>query len=262
MDQTAQIIIAVNLINSNPIAVFRLTGDNGIQVRNVSIDGGIIEESHNDSTFPLRNWTAIKLEGIDSGVLFNKFTNIQITDAGIGIELVADGNKGGWINSNLFQFLKINYNKNETDYTKNAFIKFEMNGPYTFPPTLPHNLTGIHKNHFENFECECNTDDSSDPQKGIPQKGIIGIKHFGNFFFDVKIWDFKGTEISEVSADARDTIILGGTITKSESGSIVMPTPDNTNTLIIDPTFSKLDPLVNPKLLDIQKDRGLYYTVS
>jgi hypothetical protein len=117
----------------------------------------------------------ILLHGIgNGGVLFNKIMNITIRDANIGINLVAKSDpnappneleiKGGWINGNLFQGLKM--------WQNNIFISFQMDGKY-MPDTQ---VTGIHRNRFMNIECQ------SDPNTTV--YGVKDIRHFGNSFIN------------------------------------------------------------------------------
>ena len=174
-------------------------------VSDCTIDGGDIREM---GPTPQRQWTGILLYADRDGILFNKFKNTTIRNAKIGIQLVATSDPntpsgspvidGGWVNANLFEGMKMLEN--------DIFIDFVMYGPYL--PDRDSNITGIHRNHFINIECqsEWNT-----------IHGVRNIRHDGNSFINVNIWDIDrgspGAVISSVHPDARGTIIISGIMT-------------------------------------------------
>ena len=157
---------------------------------------------------PQSKWTGILLHGVRYGVLFNKFKNTTIHSAKIGIQLVATSNPnappdrpgidGGWVNANLFEGLKMWYN--------DIFIDFVMDGFYI--PDSDSTITGIFRNRFINIECQSGTN---------TLHGVRNIRHFGNSFINVNIWDIPraspGAVVSNVHPDARETIIISGIMT-------------------------------------------------
>ena len=182
--------------------VFRLQSNRSRPISNCTIDGGIIVEANP----PMRRWTGILLHGVGDGVLF-KFMNTTIYNAGIGVQIKATsdqllptdpnyGIRGGWINGNSFEFLKM--------WRNNVFIDFVMDGAYRAGTQI----TGIHRNRFINLECQ------SGPNT---IHGIRNIRHFGNAFVGVNVWDI-GTGgsraiISNVDQQATGTIIISGIMT-------------------------------------------------
>jgi hypothetical protein len=184
---------------------FKLESSGMTDATGCNIDGGEIAEVPT----PQRQWTAILLNGTGvgagtPGVLFNKFTNITIRSAKMGIQLqaVSDPNPsdpamqgiwGGWVNGNLFEFIKM--------WDCQTFIDFNMINAYT-PDTQ---ITGIHRNRFLNIECQCTPNTAH---------GVRNIRHFGNSFINVNIWDVPpGATISSVHLDSRGTIIISGIMT-------------------------------------------------
>jgi hypothetical protein len=197
--------------------VFGLEPIPGSTVSNCTIDGGVIEEVGNEGVPPKRKWTAIMLKGNHSGVLFNKFMNTVIINADTGIRLEAHntrrGKKGGWVNGNSFQFLKMWHHR--------TFVDFAMFGPYTG------DVSGINRNHFMNLECQSINGHRGDPDIFTTAYGVKNIKHVGNTFIDVNIWDFPDfyptqpqiptdAKIANVTNDATSTIIIGGTMTRTD----------------------------------------------
>jgi hypothetical protein len=178
-------------------SVFTLESDSGKPVSDCTIEGGYIRQRGSPSQ---RQWTGVLLHGVGDGMLFNKIMNSTIRNANIGIELVAtsdpDGTYGGWVNGNLFQGLKM--------WDNDIFIDFQMDGPYK--PDTQH--TGIHRNRFMNIECQTGSN---------TKYGVRNIRHFGNSFINVNIWDIHtggpGATISTVHPDARGTTIISGIMT-------------------------------------------------
>jgi hypothetical protein len=183
--------------------LFKLESSAGRPVSDCTIDGGDIREM---GPSPQRLWTGILLHGVGDGVLFNNLRNTTIRSAKIGIQLVATsdpnapvdrlGIDGGWINGNLFEGLKM--------WENDIFIDFMMENAYR-PDTQ---ITGIHRNRFMNIECQSGSN---------TQHGVRNIRHFGNSFINVNIWDIgagsPGAVISSIHPDARGTIIISGIMT-------------------------------------------------
>ena len=103
------------------------------------------------------------------------------------------GIDGGWVNGNLFEGLKM--------WTCNVFIDFVMDGPYRADTQI----TGIHRNRFMNIECQSGSNTIH---------GVRNIRHFGNSFVNVNIWDIgagrPGAIISNIHQDARGTVVISG----------------------------------------------------
>lgn len=185
--------------------VFGLGSTAGRSVSDCTIDGGDIREM---GPSPQRKWTGILLYGGRDGILFNKFKNTTIRNAKIGIRLAATSDPtappgspvidGGWVNGNLFEGLKM--------WANDIFIDFIMDGPYV--PARDSNIAGIHRNHFINIECQSGSN---------TLYGVRNIRHDGNSFMNVNIWDIDraspGAVVSNVHSDARETIIISGIMT-------------------------------------------------
>ena len=157
-------------------SVFILESGGGAPVSDWTIDGGDIRQRGSPSQ---RGWTGILLHGVgNGGVLFNKIMNSIIRSANIGIQVVATsdpnappdrlGIDGGWVNGNLFQGLKM--------WQNNIFIDFQMDGVYQADTQI----TGMHRNRFMNIECQSGSNTTY---------GVRNIRHFGNSFMNVNIWD-------------------------------------------------------------------------
>jgi len=182
-------------------SVFILESSGGSPISDCNIDGGDIRQRNPP---PQRQWTAILLHGVgNGGVLFNKIMNMTIRGANTGIKLKATspqsgriGIDGGWVNGNLFQGIKM--------WQNDIFIDFEMDGPYQ-PDTQ---ITGIHRNRFMNIECQSGSNTIA---------GVRDIRHFGNSFINVNIWDIgvggRAATISNIHQDARGTVIISGIMT-------------------------------------------------
>lgn len=229
----------------------------------VAIYGGTIREEGPD---PKGQWAAIKLESHvfhRGGVVLDKFSNIKIIDAGIGIQLKTvnstktptapspppddpttpinetakwfDDNlrKGGWVNANSFSLLQM--------FSSRIFIDFLMDGFYwkTGDDVCrdASKLTGIHGNHFEDIDCYCDKD---------TQCGIQNIKHWNNFFFNVNVKDISkmpaGSLIAKIdefhtSAEAAtQTLIITGEMTSTNQS--LFPTPSQcTRTMLFDNNY-------------------------
>lgn len=175
------------------------------------IDGGEITEAQPQQ----KGWTAILLNGTGTGertpgVLFNKFTNMAIRSAKIGILLQAvsdadpqdrqglprsdmQGIWGGWVNGNSFESIKM--------WDCEIFIAFNMVNMYRQNTQV----TGIHRNRFLNIECQSTANTTY---------GVRDIRHFGNSFINVNVWDAPAeATISNVHPDSRGTIIISGIMT-------------------------------------------------
>jgi hypothetical protein len=186
--------------------VFILASTKGRYVTDCTIDGGDIREM---GPSPQRQWIAILLYGGRDGVLFNKFMNTTIRSAKIGIQLVATNDPkvppdrplidGGWVNGNLFEGLKM--------WSNDVFIDFVMDGRY-LPDRGDNNITGIHRNRFINIECQSDLNTIH---------GVRNIRHDGNSFMNVNIWDINkgspGAVISNIHPDASGTVIISGVMT-------------------------------------------------
>ena len=185
--------------------VFRLQSKkDASSLSNCIIKGGIIHEAHPAQ----RKWTGISLHAINGGVYFNKFIDLNILDAGIGIELRGTTtsellstdpnfkNGGGWVNGNLFESITMMRNS--------VFIDFVLDGSLESDPAN----SGINRNRFINIEC----------QSGLNTiYGIRNIRDYGNSFIAVNIWDIelasRSAIISDVSEQATGTMILSGFMT-------------------------------------------------
>jgi hypothetical protein len=198
--------------------VFKLEAIKGKQVTNCIIDGGVIGENHPKDSPPGRKWTAFLLRGVDEGVFFNKFVNTTMFNARVGVKLEAhsqpDGIKGGWVNGNSFQFLKM--------WQHGTFIDFKMIGPYA--KGVPH-TTGINRNNFSDLECQSRKQ-TSDNDPFLTMYGVKDVRHEGNSFINVKIWDFPDispdppripadAKIANITTDSVGTIILAGVMARS-----------------------------------------------
>jgi hypothetical protein len=196
--------------------VFKFEAVDGIPVSHCTLDGGIISEAHNDNVPPKRQWTAILLKGTDSGVFFNRFINTTIFNADTGVRLEThnqpDG-KGGWVNGNSFQFLKMSQHR--------IFVDFLMVGPFAG------GNTGINRNNFMNLECQSINGLRREPDRFTTAYGIKDIRDVGNSFIDVNIWDFPDfspsppqipldARIANITAAATGTKILGGVMTRRD----------------------------------------------
>lgn len=178
--------------------VFKLECNNTTEIYDCIIDGGIISEVDP----PQRNWTGLLLiastnnppDGKLRGVLFNKFMNVTLHDANIGINLRVEGNSG-FINANTFEFLKM--------WTCNTFIEFDTLpvAQYVFGSQNQ----GIFQNHFNNLQCQTGN---------MIIFGIKDIQHIGNIFIDVNIWDLPSqAKYATIHQDAINTMIIGGIMT-------------------------------------------------
>jgi hypothetical protein len=66
---------------------------------------------------------------------------------------------------------------------------------------------GIHRNHFHDVQCQCDQGTSV---------GVRNIRHIGNMFVDVKVWDIpQSASSSTIHQDATNTLIVGGIMTNS-----------------------------------------------
>lgn len=166
------------------------------------IEGGTIEEAHSNGKSPQRLWTAIKLQdsssgGTPAGIFFNKFSNIIIRNANIGINFVIDGSNG-YIYTNRFEFLRLLEN--------NTFIDFDISQSILYRHT--YSTPGIHRNYFESLEC------ISSPKTEFAVKNI---RHVGNTFANVNISSLPSQHvISVIHYDASNTVIIGGTLTECD----------------------------------------------
>lgn len=189
----------LNVPNSYNGSVFKLESRND-DVCNSIIDGGYIREAIPAGGSAKRLWTGILLHASADvprmkGVLFNKFMNTMIYDANIGIKLVVDGSQG-FVNANSFQFLKMCQN--------NIFIDFSMRQDLEDKYLPGEEFFGIHRNHFENLECQSSANTIC---------GVQNIRHVGNTFIDVKIWDLQKGASSNVHHHATNSIIIAGLMT-------------------------------------------------
>jgi hypothetical protein len=180
-------------------AVFTMRSDNGshrLGVNNTIIDGGWIDE-----VSPVRGrWTAFALRGSSSheaGMQFNKIRNTRVNNASVGVAVVVDG-RGGYINSNTFEFLRL--------WACRNFVDFQQTLPatsYLHPP--------IWGNTFWDLQCQCQAGSASPVQTTIGINRIAGIH---NTFAEVKVWDIQRAvapaRTALVSSNANRTLIIGG----------------------------------------------------
>ena len=198
--------------------VFHLRADDTVEVAEVIIDGGRIQQEGGSKQcigILLENAaTVITSPGHPTpGVLFSKVMNTVIEGTAIGIRLSVTG-AGGWINGNSFQSVKM--------YGCGVFIDFDVNACpdctqpsptcVCYPDPIPGNGAegrfGIHYNHFDDVQCQ------SDAGLSV---GVQNIRHIGNMFVDVKIWDVPaGARISTIHPHATNTLILGGIMTSPD----------------------------------------------
>jgi hypothetical protein len=100
-----------------------------------------------------------------------------------------------------------------------TFVEFRMAGRY-----IP-GVAGINRNLFVNLECQSINGQRKDPDIFTTVYGIKDIKHTGNTFINVNIWDFPDlpsnfpgipfdAKIANITKDAADTIIIGGTMAR------------------------------------------------
>jgi hypothetical protein len=178
--------------------VFNLQSSAGRKLSDCTIDGGDIREMGSSLQ---RQWIGIQLNGVGDGVLFNKFKNITIRNAKIGIRLVSSSDANapptaqGWVNANLFEGLKM--------WANDIFIDFVISGPFTHSM-----ITGIQRNRFINIQCQSGSNTIH---------GVRNISDLGNSFINVDIWDIDvgvpGAIISNVHPYARETMIISGLMT-------------------------------------------------
>jgi hypothetical protein len=209
MDPTT--ILRVPSAYTGPVFHLRATDQDPIQgkveVREVIIDGGRIQQEGDSGQcigILLEN-ASITITSSDNptpGVFFNKVMNTVIEGAAIGIQLSVTG-PGGWINSNSFQSVKM--------YSCSVFIDFAIPDgfyPHPEPGQGANGLLGTHNNHFDDVQCQS--------LNGLTVAGVQNIRHIGNTFIDVKIWDIPaGAFSANVHKDATNTLILGGILTNS-----------------------------------------------
>jgi hypothetical protein len=185
--------------------VFRLKADDTTEVAHTIIDGGYIQQVGGS-----KQCTGILLENAATtitsqthqtpGVVFNKITNTIIEGAAIGMQLSVTG-PGGWINGNSFQSVKL--------LKCGIFIDFAIPSgfyPHPIPGSGAEGRLGIHYNHFDDVQCQSAI--------GLTA-GIQNIRHIGNMFVDVKVWDVPEPpavpnfiKIATIHPDATNTIIL------------------------------------------------------
>jgi len=207
MDPTT--ILSVPSAYTGPVFHLRATDQDPIQgkveVRDSIIDGGRIRQDSNQCIGILLENAAITITSSGNptpGVFFNKIMNTVIEGTAIGIQLSVTG-PGGWINSNSFQSVKM--------YSCGVFIDFAIPDgfyPHPQPGQGANGQLGMHFNHFDDVQCQS--------QNGITVAGVQNIRHIGNMFVDVKIWDIPdGALSSNIHSDATNTLILGGILTDS-----------------------------------------------
>jgi hypothetical protein len=158
---------------------------------NIIIDGGRYQEAGT----PANNWTCVYMGNISTGagtraILFNKLSNMYIRNAGIGLHLYSNGERG-WINGNMFQNIVIENQK--------CGIKFEYLGTVF-------ESNGANRNQFHNVIMQCSA--------ASTVGGIIDVSGEGNVFNDCKVWDVGTGGAAAVSCNvhqrADDTMFLGG----------------------------------------------------
>jgi hypothetical protein len=161
---------------------------------------------------PVRNWDAIKFES--SGGLFGASGCIiegqYIRHAGSAIKLATDTN--GWVNANTFRNIFID--------TSTVAINFVHTGTYTDA------ASGCNTNMFDTIT----VNGSSTFTHGV--KDVNGRR---NMFLNCYVVDMTGAQItSNITANARNTQILGGTMTNLNFADL---TPAGSETFIRDETM-------------------------
>jgi hypothetical protein len=87
-------------------------------------------------------------------------------------------------------------------WRNNIFIDFDITVVY---PPHTESTPGIHRNHFDTVECQCGSNTTN---------GVRNIRHVGNTFVNVKIWDIvSGRKMANVHPDSTGTKILSGIMT-------------------------------------------------
>jgi hypothetical protein len=168
--------------------VFKFVSSN----RGINIRGGSLDEQ-GAATY---DWIGFKFTPTSpDGVVFNTIQDVTVTHAKHVMKFNTTDN--GWVNNNRF----VNILGDRCEY----FAEFTHSGTFTF------NLSGCCGNHFENCDLQAFAD--------FPQTlgGIVGVNGQYNTFVNCKIWDLEAANASApmmtITANAQDTIIIGGILT-------------------------------------------------
>jgi hypothetical protein len=178
LDKAAQLVVP----NDYTGFVFRF----GANVTGSILEGGTILETQPAQ----RRWTGVLFHATqNSGVYFNTARDLAVVNANVGVKLLCDG-LNSWINGNLVDTITLS--------APNVGVLFE---------SLPSFQTGFgsNRNVFNNILGQS----SSNTQVGF--KDIAGLS---NQFFNARMWDLSGSQVSaNITANANNTIIIGGIMT-------------------------------------------------
>lgn len=213
MDPLTQIVVP----NGFAHAVFVLLADdpntdpdNQLGVTNATIDGGWIQEQQDPdgrrgpATEAQGNWTAFLLNANagTGGMQFNKLCNTRVDNASVGISLTVGLGKETYINSNVFDGLRL--------YACRNFINFALAKPLSYYTYVP-----VWGNTFANIQCQR----GKDKYNPIPTTvGVNDISGYQNAFITVNVWDIPDNAKKMVITDqANLTTIVGGILYEPEN---------------------------------------------
>lgn len=171
----------------------------------VHINGGFIRERDRQE----RRWVGLLLHQNVApteadGIAYCVIDGLRIQDADVGI-LLHNDHEQGWINGNTFRDLVMWRCNGFIDFNMELDIDDDLNEEEV--EWVP-GSNGFSRNLFLNIigQSTANT-----------EFGVRNIRHRGNAFGDVKIWDIQSGTANAFSAsihdDAENTLILGGIMT-------------------------------------------------
>ncbi len=169
-------------------SVFKFVSSN----RGINLRGGSLDEQGTAAY----DWTAFNFTPTSpNGIVFNTIEDVTVTHAKYVFKFNTTDN--GWVNNNRF----VNILGDRCEY----LMHFAHSGTFTF------GLSGCCGNHFENCDLQSF---ATDPQT---LGGIIGVNGEYNTFVNCKVWDLEaansGAIMMSITANARDTTIIGGILT-------------------------------------------------
>lgn len=192
----------------------------------VIIEGGILEDQ-GASTTQARSWTGIRMYASRSGTFLNTIRDININHCSTGIELLMDDatpdatgqRHETWANVNLFDNIWIN------DFVIGIDFKVHAN-------VTPTGGGGFSRNVFKHVVMQAGSGSSP---RTTPSHGIKDIRHGSNAFHDCISYDFQSPALrSTIHSTAEDTLIIGGALTDSTTGSGSLWVDSGTDTRVLD----------------------------